>query len=182
MHKILAVKPHYVTLDEAKKAVGRLYSLYPGASITLVANLFPDDYSLAKEIIDVQEKILFGPHTERLNKSKLIQLLLNLRKRRFDKAFLFTGKPYEENYRKGKILIFFSGAKEIKLLDVHSGNENTLDLFGIEDKRNKAVKMLPLTLGQMFGLIWGIILLGSIAVSFLLFVVLPLKIRKITYR
>jgi hypothetical protein len=178
MRRILIVKPYYVTLEETKDAIDYFYARNSGTSISLLANLFPDDYQRALNSINVEEKMLYGPHAKKLTRPRLAGLCFSLQRRRFDKAFLLVGKPAQDNYRKGKLFVFFSGAKESKLYYTQSGQEAALDPFGIQQFKNQTARTLSAATKGVLELSWKTILLILISAGFVLFIVLPMKIKR----
>jgi len=182
MYKILIVKSYYVSLVETEDAINYFSLHYPDAYISLVANLFPDEYQYVVKNINVTEKILYGPQATKLTGFQLVKLFFSLHRKKIDQAFVLIGKVSSYDYLKGKLLAFFSGAKQAKLYYVATKQETTLDLFGIQGYRNKISKILFVTVKGILNLIGGTFILITITVLFTLFIVLPMKVKKILSR
>ena len=178
MSKILIIKPFYVTFEETEKSINYISSRHPDAGLCLLANLFPDDFARIDQEINVEEKILYGPHSKKLTKFQLAKLCFNLRKKKFDKALLLIGRPVYDNYRKGKILLSFSGARQVRLFYPDRNQEAALEPFDVKGPANKFLRMLVFSLKIIFDLIWKSFLLIGVLILFIFFIVLPMKFKK----
>lgn len=182
MHRILIVKPYCVTISETEEFINKFCLRYPSANIELVANLFPDDYERINRNHNIDEKVLYGPHAQRLTNLELIKLILKLRKKSYDTALLLIGVPTQDNYRKGKLLIFFSGAKEKKLYFLKTGQELFLDPLGIKQSQVRFAQKISFSVKNILDFLCSSFMLMTIMIGFLIFMVFPMKIKKIFLR
>jgi len=182
MEQILVIKPYCVTVEETEKAIGKFRLQYSSARITILANLFPADYQRISQNSNIDDKLLYGPHAKPLTKVELIKLIFNLRRRHYDKAFLLIGDLTYDDYRKGKLLTFFTKAKESRLYFTRTGQESVLDLFGIKQTRYQFTETLSVTTKGSLALFWSSFMLIAISILFLIFIVVPMKAKKMLSR
>ncbi|MFA4888700.1 MAG: glycosyltransferase [Candidatus Omnitrophota bacterium] len=165
---ILVIKPYYVSTEQAEESLKAMQSLYKDAKITLFAHVFFPDYQRLKLNNLVDEKILFCPGTHALTFLRLIKTVFCLNSRYFDQTILLSGMPIYQGYRKAKILAFIIGGKRISVYDTLERKFKPLL------RRNSFSK-----LNNELTLLWGAVSFWFVVLFFLLFIVLPLKLKSL---
>ncbi|MCM8827125.1 MAG: hypothetical protein NC904_06370, partial [Candidatus Omnitrophica bacterium] len=169
--RILVIKPYYVSLSNAENALREIRDSFKDAEIILLANLFKLDYERIKINQSVDRKILFTPDykDKRLSKWRLLNLLFRLSFCHIDETIILIGPPIYHGYRKAKLLAFFSGAKTIKLF--FTENNNLVPFYYYRNLFN-IIKVV-------FQFLWRTIVFWLIILFFIIFVILPIKIKRL---
>ncbi|MDD4894457.1 MAG: hypothetical protein PHW54_03990, partial [Candidatus Omnitrophica bacterium] len=141
---------------------------YSTAHITLVANLFKHDYDKLYSNQNINEKFFYSPDGNKLGAFATLGLIHKLEKRKFDEVIILIGRPTYYGYRKAKLLANFSGAKKAKLYFVRTGVSEPLRPLA--------------SLGLLGASLYGSVLLAGVLTLFFIFIVIPLKLRKLFKR
>ncbi|MCM8773919.1 MAG: hypothetical protein NC820_04200, partial [Candidatus Omnitrophica bacterium] len=172
--RILVIKPYYVSIANAEDALREIRDIFKDAEIILLANLFKLDYERIKTNQSVDRKILFTPDykDKRLSKWRLLNLLFILSFCHIDETIILIGSPIYHGYRKAKLLAFFSGAKAIKLF--FTENNNLVPFYYYRNLFN--------TIKIIFQFLWKTVVFWLIILFFTIFVILPIKIKRLFQR
>jgi GT2 family glycosyltransferase len=160
----LVIKPSCVEVRDVEIALSNFRKLNPNVNISLIANLLENEHVRLSNNKNIDEKIFYNPNCKNLNSIELLKLFFKIRRKKFDEAILLIGKPFYHGYRKGKLLAAFSGSKKIKYYFIDTENFATPNLFTF--------------LGITWKCIYSNLLLFIILISFFIFIIFPLKLKK----
>ena len=167
---VLVIKPFYVTAESTENSLKELRNIFQDAKIILLANVFKPDYDHLVNNKDVDEKVLYSPNYTKLTKVRLLKLLIRLNSRPLDEAIVLIDQPIYQGYRKGKLLAFLSGANSIKSYFVNTKTFSTLSL-SIANSIKIIISWIKNTI-VFYGLI----------IFFIIFIIMPIKIKKVFSR
>jgi hypothetical protein len=111
-YKLLIIKPQIVSVLETHKALRYFRFTYPAAEITLIANLFKQDYEALSKTRYIDRDIFYCPEGDKLTFLKTIKLIFKVRPMRFDSTVVLVSEPVPHRYKKAKLIAIFSGAKK----------------------------------------------------------------------
>jgi len=162
---ILIIKPTCFGIEETEGALRYFRESNLNAVISLIANLFEEDYAQIINNQDIDEKIIYNQQYNKLTGVALFKLLVKLRKKKIDEAIVLIGNPVYQGYRKAKLLASLSGARKVKLYFFNS------------------TIIAPSNSFTFFWVIWkslySNVLLFAVLILFFTFIVIPLRVRKL---
>ncbi len=176
--RVLFIKPQQVSVDTAKEALKAFKQQHPETLVYLFANLLNEDYTKLSEDKLIDKKIFFCPDFKKFGILEQIKTSYQLRKEKFDKAIVLSGLPFYPGYRRARILAFLSGARNIEQQFVPVDNANKR----VNEK--KAIKKIAISRDILKHILLfpvNILFLLGIVIIFLIFIVTPIKIRKMFY-
>ncbi|MGD0336274.1 MAG: hypothetical protein ABSB18_04165, partial [Candidatus Omnitrophota bacterium] len=165
---ILLVKPYYVSRQQSEEAIRHLRSCFTNAKITLLANVPENDFEFLRNNVNADRELVYSPERNKLTAARLLKLMFMVNLNYFSQAILLIGPPVYHGYRKGKLLLLFSGAKSLNLYSVQ---DRQLVLFYPSNPLKQLQAILSYA-GSIFSFI-------AVIFFFFVAVVLPLKVRKL---
>ena len=168
---LLVIKPFYVSVEQTRQALTHLRNQFGASDITLVANIFHEEFLRLQDCPEANKKILFSPTQHKLTMFRFLRLFFWMNLNYFDRAVILIGPPIYQGYRKGKLLLLFSGAKSINTY--FTGTHKTAPLYSLG-----LLKSLVLP----FEYVWSVVSFAGVTALFFVGVVIPLKMRKMFHR
>jgi hypothetical protein len=147
-----------------EKALMDLGSSKTCGRIFLLANLFQEDYARLEGNQSIDQAIFYHPHRNKLSVFRIIRLLFRLNRENFDQAVILVGDYVPGGYKKAKLLAVFSGAKRVKFYFIASAVFQNLGSFK------------PIVI--FFKSAFSILALFFILAFFVIFIVIPLELKK----
>ncbi len=155
---ILIIKPYCVSEEEAENALQHIRSDNPKAKITV-----------------------FKQEKKSISIFKLIKTVICLKTKGFDEAIIIQGKPTYHGYRMAKLTAIGSNARKIEIYFIDSKEKAPFRLMGGDIKSNPS-NQVSLGISGIVYSVLSTLLLWSILALFLVFIVLPMKIKKFFQR
>ncbi|MFH0876848.1 MAG: glycosyltransferase [Candidatus Omnitrophota bacterium] len=165
---VLVIKTLAVGLADAAGAIAELQGRYPAARIRVLAHVEAQEVHDCHRSVSADELMIFNRSSNPLRGRALMKTALKLRQIHFDEVIVLSAISANFGFTKARLLASAIGAKRIMRYGVFSKNLQPVSLAG--------------SLLHGVRVLLSMIALSVLAVVFVFWIVIPLKIRRLIHR